>query len=29
VTRDGRAEVYTLVQEAQGWGLASVSLRRA
>lgn len=29
VVRAGSAEVYTLVQEAQGWGLASVALRRA
>lgn len=29
VVRNGAAEVYTLVQDAQGWGLASVSLRRS
>jgi hypothetical protein len=29
VVRGGSAEVYTLVQEAQGWGLASVAIRRA
>ena len=29
VVRAGNAEVYTLVQEQQGWGLASVSVRRS
>lgn len=29
VVRNGAAEVYTLVQEAHGWGLASVSVRRS
>ena len=29
VLRGGRAEVYTLVRETQGWGLASVAVRRA
>jgi hypothetical protein len=29
VVRGGAAEVYTLVQEAQGWGLASVAVRRS
>ncbi len=29
LVRGGKAEVYTLVQEAQGWGLASVAVRRA
>ena len=29
VVRNGAAEVYTLVQEAQGWGLASVAVRRS
>lgn len=29
LVREGKAEVYTLVQEQQGWSLASVSIRRA
>ena len=29
VIRNGAAEVYTLVAEASGWGLASVSVRRS
>lgn len=29
VVRNGAAEIYTLVQEANGWGLASVSVRRS
>jgi hypothetical protein len=29
LVRNGASEVYTLVQEAQGWGLASVALRRS
>ena len=29
VHRSGQAEVYTLVRESRGWGLASVALRRS
>ena len=29
VQRSGQAEVYTLVREAHGWGLASVSVQRS
>jgi hypothetical protein len=29
VVRNGAAEVYTLVQESQGWGLASVAVRKS